>query len=119
MFVDNMLADQFEDMIQTHEIVFVDFWTERCVPCKNFATIYEKVAAQHKDIVFAKHKIESDTSLSEAFHIQSVPHLMVFKQGIAIYSDSGSIPESTLKELVQQAIDVDVTAIKAQLDNQI
>lgn len=51
------------------------------------------------------------------FQIRSIPHLMVFKEGIAIYSESGSMPESTLKELVQQALDVDVSEIRAQLDN--
>ena len=116
MFVENLLVEQFEDMIKTNDIVFIDFWADPCAPCKTFSTTYEKVASQYKDIIFAKHKIEEDKSLSDAFHIQSVPHLVVFKQGIAIYSESGSVPESILKELVQQAIDVDVTAIKAQLD---
>jgi len=43
---------------------------------------------------------------------------MVFKQGIVIYSEAGSMPESTLKELVQQAVDVDVSKIREQLDEE-
>ena len=117
MFVENLLVEQFEEMIKTNDIVFIDFWADPCAPCKIFSPIYEKVASDYKDIMFAKHKIEADKSLSEAFFIQSVPHLIVFKQGIAIYSESGSIPESILRELVQQAIEVDVKSIKAQLDD--
>jgi thioredoxin 1 len=41
---------------------------------------------------------------------------MVFKDGIVIYSDAGSITESTLKELAQQALDVDVSKIRAELE---
>lgn len=40
---------------------------------------------------------------------------MVFKEGIVIYSNAGSMPASTLKELVEQAVAVDVSAIKAEL----
>ena len=46
--------------------------------------------------------------------MRSIPHLMVFKQGIAIYSESGSMPESTLKELVEQALAVDVAAVREE-----
>jgi thioredoxin 1 len=41
---------------------------------------------------------------------------MVFKQGIAIYSESGTVPESILHELVQQALAADVSKIRQQLD---
>ena len=70
----------------------------------------------YEHIVFAKVNIEEEHVLAETFQIRSIPHLMVFKQGIAIYSEAGSMPESTLKELVQQALDADVSEIKAQLD---
>ena len=107
---------QFESFIHEHEIVLIDFWAAWCAPCKQFAHVYEKVASQYENIVFAKINIEDDPELAETFQIRSIPHLMVFKQGIAIYSEAGSMPESTLKELVQQALDADVSEIRAQLD---
>ena len=106
----------FEPLINENELVFVDFWAVWCAPCKQFATIYERVAASYPDIVFAKINIETESDLAETFNIRSIPHLMVFKQGIAIYSEAGSMPESTLKELVQQELAVDVASIREQLD---
>jgi thioredoxin 1 len=106
----------FEQTIMDEPIVFVDFWATWCAPCTQFSVVYERVAAEYKNILFAKVDIEQSPELSEMFEIRSVPHLMAFKEGIAIYSDSGSVPESVLKELVEQALSADVSSIKDQLD---
>ena len=110
-------SKEFETLINDNEIVFVDFWAEWCAPCKNFAKVYEEAALKYDGVVFAKVNIEQEEDLAEMFQIRSIPHIMVFKEGIAIYSEAGSLPASTLSELIQQAIDADVSEIRAQLDN--
>ncbi|MDF1758835.1 MAG: thioredoxin family protein [Legionellaceae bacterium] len=116
--VQNIKSGNFEKLIKENEIVFVDFWANWCVPCKNFAPIYEEASKLYPSIVFAQVDVEKEQELSDIFEIRSVPHLMVFKKGIAIYSESGIMPESTLKELAQQAINADVSEIVAQIDEQ-
>ena len=106
----------FEDYITEHEIVIIDFWATWCAPCKNFSPVFSKVAKSYPNITFAKVDIEEEQDLAQAFEIRSVPHLMVFKKGIVIYSESGTMPESTLRELADQAISADVSAIVAQID---
>lgn len=108
----------FEEMIDTHEIVIIDFWAQWCAPCKQFAKTYEKVASECKQVLFASVNIEEQPDLAETFEIRSIPHLMVFKQGIVIYSEAGSMPESTLKELVEQALKADVSALRQQIDEE-
>lgn len=114
--VRTVTSDEFEALIEQNEVVFIDFWATWCAPCKQFAVIYDRVAALNPSVVFATINIENESELAETFNIRSIPHLMVFKQGIAIYSEAGSMPESTLKELVEQALDADVSAIRKQLD---
>ena len=110
-----LTSKEFESVINDNEIVFIDFWAEWCAPCKQFSKVYEQVSDQFSNILFAKVNIEEQQEMADFFEIRSIPHLMVFKEGIVIYSDAGSMPESTLKELAQQALDADVSEIRAQI----
>lgn len=109
-------SDQFDEFLKKNEIVFIDFWAAWCAPCLQFATVYERVADQNPTIKFAKVNIEQETELADSLEIRSIPHLMIFKQEILIYSEAGAMPESVLNDLVQQAMSVDVSEIKAKLD---
>lgn len=102
----------FESVIQENKIVVIDFWAKWCAPCLQFAKTYEKVAADEIDVLFTKVNIEEESDLAEIFQVRSIPHLVIFKEEVAIYSEAGSMPESTLKELVQQARDADISEIK-------
>lgn len=114
--VRNVTTDEFEALIQRNDLIFVDFWASWCAPCKQFSSVYEKVATQFPQVIFVKVDIEKEQDLAETFHIRSIPHLMVFKQGIVIYSEAGSMPESTLTELVLQGLAADVSEIREQIN---
>ena len=111
----NLSSSEFESLINENEIVFIDFWADWCAPCKQFSQVYEQVAEQFPNVKFVKVNIEVEQHLADFFEIRSIPHLMVFKEGIVIYSNAGSMPVSTLKELVEQALIADVSAIRAEL----
>lgn len=113
----DVTAGQLDILIAENGIVFVDFWAEWCAPCKQFSAVFERVAKENPAIVFAKINLENEKVLAEKYHIRSIPHLLIFKQGIVVYSESGSMPESTLKELVEQAVAVDVSAIRSKIDS--
>lgn len=89
-----------EMVILENEIVFLDFWAPWCVPCKSFGIIYDKVANDFPDIAFLSLNLEEFPEAQEPFGILSIPHLIVFKQGMVVFSESGSMSESGLRELV-------------------
>ncbi|KTC67877.1 thioredoxin [Legionella birminghamensis] len=108
--------EQLDDLINQKELFLIDFWAPWCAPCKEFGRIYEALAEQNPEINFVKINIEEEPGIAEAFQIRSIPHLMIIKEGIAIYSDSGSMPASTLTELLQQAKAIDVAEILTKMN---
>ena len=108
MSIQNLSRQELEPLLRDNELVFIDFWAGWCAPCKQFSKVYEQVSEQFPEIVFAKVNIEEEQALLDYFGILSIPYLMVFKRGLVIHADAGSIPESTLKELARLSLEVDM-----------
>lgn len=113
MSVHELKSGEFESYLASEGISFIDFWASWCGPCKAFAKVFEKVSKENKNINFLSVNIEKETELTETFEIRSVPHLIVIKNGIVIYSDSGALSASSLKELIEQAKNADVLSTQA------
>jgi thioredoxin 1 len=93
----------FDEILDSKEIVFLDFWAEWCAPCKHFFEIIEQASTLYPNVIFAKVNVDQESEITTSFKVMSVPHLMVMKQGVIIYSQAGIQSLSTIKELVQQA----------------
>ena len=99
--VDITTAD-FENTVTNNDIVLVDFWAEWCGPCKAFGPVFEKVSGKNPEITFAKVDTDAEQQLGVMLQIQSIPTLMAFREGIAVFRHSGAIPEQALDDLVEQ-----------------
>ena len=96
---------QLDELINSGETIVVDYWAPWCNPCLAFAKVFEKIAEEESKskIKFVKMNIQdADEEVLESLGIRSVPHLMIFKQGMAVFSESGTMPYAVLKDLVEQ-----------------
>lgn len=105
----------FAKTVQDNDMVIVDFWAEWCGPCRKFAPAYEKVSGEHPDVVFGKVDTEAQPGLQMQFGIQSIPTLMIFREGVILYNEAGAIPEAALQDLITKAKELDMEEVKKQL----
>ena len=108
-------ADNFKETIEKNGIVLLDFWAEWCGPCRMFAPVFEKASTDHADVVFGKIDTEAQQELAGAAGIQAIPTLMLFRDGILLYRESGALPPAALEELVTKAKALDMAKVRAEI----
>jgi thioredoxin 1 len=111
----DLTASTFEETVTGNDIVLVDWWASWCGPCRAFAPVYEASAATHDDIVFGKVDTEAEQGLAGAAGIMSIPTLMVFRDGILLFSQAGALPAAALEDLIAQVRALDMDEVRRTL----
>ncbi|QXV66922.1 thioredoxin [Mucilaginibacter sp. 21P] len=95
----------FNDIIASEKPVLVDFSAEWCGPCKMMPPILKQVKDALGDkVTIIKIDIDKNPAAANAYHVQSVPTLMVFQKGQTKWRQSGVMQAGQLQQVLSQYI---------------
>ena len=116
MAVTQLTQQNIEDTINNNDIDVIDFWAPWCGPCQAFKPVFEQAAEKHSDATFASCNTEEQTELAAMFKIQSIPTLVVFREGIGIFGQPGMLPAEALDELMDKVRELDMDEVRAEVE---
>ncbi len=118
MAVIELTKENFEQVITSNPTVIVDYWAPWCGPCRGFAPVFERVAEQNPEVVFAKVNTDDEQEIAGHFQIRSIPTLMVFREQIIVFSQPGALPQSALEQIVEKSKQLDMEEVRKQIGEQ-
>ena len=93
------------DVLDSSTPVLVDFWAEWCGPCKMIAPALEEIAEELAGrVTIAKMDIMENTEVPGKIGVQSIPLMVLFKDGKPVAEKLGAAPKSQLKSWIESVI---------------
>jgi thioredoxin 1 len=99
-YAENMAT--FNEIINSGDAVLVDFYADWCAPCRQVAPILEQVATEMKgEVKVLKVNVDKNREAATKYGIQSIPTLMLFKNGEIRWKGVGVMPAEQIKQVVK------------------
>ena len=93
------------DVLGADKPVLVDFWADWCGPCKMIGPALEEISDELADkVTIAKVDIMENTEIAGKYGVQSIPFLVLFKDGKPVADKLGAAPKSQLKGWIEASL---------------
>jgi len=98
-----MEMDEFNALINSEKLVFVDFYAPWCAPCRKMMPMMDSLKTEYKDkVTIVKINVDASKKLMKELGIVSVPYLVLYYKGIILYSKNGLTEKQELEKVFNE-----------------
>ncbi len=97
-----LTKDNFnQEVLESDKPVIVDFWADRCTPCKMIAPVLDEIAEERSDVKICKVDVDSEFELAMQYGIMSIPTLIAFDKGEISGKIIGAVGKAEIEKLIK------------------
>ncbi|MBA4453933.1 MAG: thioredoxin [Nitrosopumilaceae archaeon] len=99
-------TQQFEqEVLNSANPVFVDFWVEWCGPCRAVSPAVEELSSEYKDkLDFVKVDVDQNNEIAQKYSVFSIPTLAIFANGKVIAQSAGAASKDSIRSYIDKNV---------------
>ena len=90
-----------EEVLESKDPVLIDFYADRCAPCRMIAPIVEEIAGEVSGVKVGKINVDEEPGLAGEFRVMSIPTLVVMKDGKPVKTMVGVQPKKEILNMLE------------------
>lgn len=95
----------YQDLLNSDQLVVIDFWAEWCGPCRMVGPIIEELATEYAGkATIGKVDVDSNDDITSKYGIRNIPTILFFKNGEIVDKQVGAAPKATLVEKIDKLL---------------